>query len=78
MGPGPANGRTHVPTSRPRRIKAFRAPEPDSGFGRQWGRNRGRVPMALRHTLSTDVKGLVAPHAGLHVLGDSLLAVNGE
>ncbi len=34
--------------------------------------------MALRHTLSSDVRGLVGPHAGLHVLGGSLMAVNGE
>ncbi len=34
--------------------------------------------MALRHTLSSDVKGLVGRPAGLHVLEDSLVAVNGE
>ncbi len=53
----------------PRRIKAFRAPAPGSDEDDD---------MSLRHTLSTVVKGLEGSHAGLHVLGDSLLAVNGE
>ncbi len=52
----------------PRRVKAFRAP----GSGESGG------GMALRHTLSTDVKGLEGWHAGLHVMGDSLLLVNSK
>lgn len=65
------------PSSLFRRIKAFRAPypggeEPAFGFGRA---SRLQARMSLRHTLSSDIKG---PHAGLHVLGASLMVVNGE
>lgn len=58
-----------------RRIKAYKAPEQ-----RTWDQpfKHNKDSWTLRHTLSTDVKGLVGPHAGLHVLGDNLLAVNGE
>ncbi len=68
------------PTTPSRRIKAFRAPypggeEPAFGFGRT---SRLQARRSLRHTLSSDVRGLVGPHAGLHVLGGSLVAVNGE